>query len=285
MIAMRELGALGKAARVVRRAGLGGALRGSMDLVDRALVRAGVPPLAAEVGGVEFRGYLRHRGFLEYIQQGMPGERFYGSLLLGALDERTTFVDAGAHIGVYSLLACRRARRVLAFEPDPYNLAALHANVDRCGCANIEIRPQAIADRAGRSSFRSFRSTFSGSLAPRNVDAFQELDVELVRLDDVLIDSDLTSLVVKLDVEGAEPLALVGMRTIAREATKLVIFAEINPEALEAGGWSAEQLVQDLLTSGMECDWIDEDRGALEPIESSRLQRRGNLMCVKGSSG
>jgi hypothetical protein len=95
----------------------------------------------------------------------------------------------------------------------------------------------------------------------------------------------LTSLVVKLDVEGAEPLALVGMRMMAREAGKLVIFAEINPQALEAGGWSAEQLVQDLLTTGMECVWIDEDRSALEPIDSSRLYRRGNLMCVKGSSG
>src|SRR5213596_1475545 len=142
----------------------------------------------------------------------MPEERFYRSLVVDAVDGQTTFVDGGAHIGVYTLLAARCAARVIAFEPDPYNFAALRRNIAAAGCENVEIRAQAVADRNGRATFRAFRSTFSGSLLPREMDEYREFETEIVRLDDALADVDLRTLVVKLDVEGAEPLALLGMQ-------------------------------------------------------------------------
>jgi FkbM family methyltransferase len=279
MTAMRAVGALGTAARVVRRVGLGRVLRGSIDLTDRALVSAGVPPLAAEVDGVEFRGFLRHRGFLEYIQQGMPDERLYRSLLLGALDERTTFVDAGAHIGVYTVFGSDPARRVVAFEPDPYNFAALRRNVKAAGCTNVEIRPEAVADRPGRAPFRAFRSTFSGSLLPREVDEYRDLETDVVRLDDVLTDADLDDLVVKLDVEGAEPLALSGMQRILREARRLLLVLEVNPEALEAGGSSPQKLMDELVAADLECLYVHEDRQVLRPVPARGSLEKGNVAC------
>jgi FkbM family methyltransferase len=279
MTAMRAVGALGTAARVVRRVGLGRVLRGSIDLTDRALVSAGVPPLAAEVDGVEFRGFLRHRGFLEYIQQGMPDERLYRSLLLGALDERTTFVDAGAHIGVYTVFGSDPARRVVAFEPDPYNFAALRRNVKAAGCTNVEIRPEAVADRPGRAPFRAFRSTFSGSLLPREVDEYRDLETDVVRLDDVLTDADLDDLVVKLDVEGAEPLALSGMQRILREARLLLLVLEVNPEALEAGGSSPQKLMDELVAADLECLYVHEDRQVLRPVPARGSLEKGNVAC------
>jgi FkbM family methyltransferase len=279
MTAMRAVGALGTAARVVRRVGLGRVLRGSIDLTDRALVSAGVPPLVAEVDGVEFRGFLRHRGFLEYIQQGMPDERLYRSLLLGALDERTTFVDAGAHIGVYTVLGSDRARRVVAFEPDPYNFAALRRNVKAAGCTNVEIRREAVADKPGRAPFRAFRSTFSGSLLPREVDEYRDLETDVVRLDDVLTDADLDDLVVKLDVEGAEPLALSGMQRILREARRLLLVLEVNPEALEAGGSSPQKLMDELVAADLECLYVHEDRQVLRPVPARGSLEKGNVAC------
>jgi FkbM family methyltransferase len=282
MTAMRAVGALGTAARVVRRVGLGRVLKGSIDLTDRALVSAGVAPLAAEVDGVEFRGFLRHRGFLEYIQQGLPGERLYRSLLLGALDERTTFVDAGAHIGVYTVLGSDRARRVVAFEPDPYNFAALRRNVKAAGCTNVEIRPEAVADRPGRAPFRAFRSTFSGSLLPREVDEYREFEVEVVCLDDVFAKADIERLVVKLDLEGAEPLALEGMEKILRRTDMLVLFVELNPEALDTGRSSANSFIGGLAQLPLKRAFVDESRRELVPLEEIRSPPKGNIMCWKG---
>ena len=281
MTSPRLLKALGGAAASARGVGLGRALNVGIDTIDAVLLRAGAPILKASNGSVELRGFLRHRGFLAYVSNGMQEESYYRRLLVAAVDSHTTFVDAGAHIGVYTLLTCSRARRVIAFEPDPYNLAALERNVKDSACANVEIRAEAVADRATQTAFRAFRSTFSGSLAPREVDAYQELEVKTIALDDVLADADLGSLVVKLDVEGAEPLALAGMRKAIRRARKLTIFAEVNPEALEAGGSSAERLIEDFFKTDLTCSSIDEKKRALEPLRVASSAKKANILCWK----
>ena len=275
------LSLLGAGAALARRARLGRALAVMMDAADRVLLRTLTPPLATSVEGLELRGYLRHRGFLEYVAQGMAEETFYRSLLLRSVDSETTFVDGGAHIGVYTILMCRRARRVVVFEPDPYNVAALERNVRRAGCSNVEIHVAALANESGQATFRAFRSTFSGSLAAREVDDYREFATDVVSLDEVLDDADLRALVVKLDVEGAEPLALVGMRETIRDAARLVLFVEVNPEALEAGGSSAQRLLEDLLASGMECAFADEEARALVPMRETAPLSKGNLVCRK----
>jgi FkbM family methyltransferase len=284
MSVIRALGALGTAARGVRRVGLGRALSLGLDATDRALLRGGLLPLETQVDGIELRGYLRHRGFLDYVARGMPEESFYRSLLVGAVDRRTTFVDAGAHIGVYTVLASRRARRVIAFEPNPYNLAALRRNVDAASCANVEIRAQAIADRTGRGTFRAFRSTLSGSLLPREVDQYREIETETIALDDVLSQADLDRLVVKIDVEGAEPLALLGMHRALREARALFLFIEVNPEALAAGGWTPSAVIDELLAMRLECAFICEFQQNLLVLQKGATIEKGNLACWRGST-
>jgi hypothetical protein len=50
-------------------------------------------------------------------------------LLPNLMDKDTVFVDVGAYMGFYTVYACRRARSVLAVEPNPMALAYLKANV------------------------------------------------------------------------------------------------------------------------------------------------------------
>jgi FkbM family methyltransferase len=275
------LACLGRTARWARAAGLGRALALFVDCVDALLVRANAPLLGTKVDGVEFRGYLRHRNFLEYLARGTADESFYRTLLFDAVNGETTFVDAGAHIGLYTVLACSKARRVVAFEPDPYNVAALRRNVARCGCTNVETHAQALADRGGRAPFRAFRSTFSGSLIPRDVDDYREFEAELVSLDWVLNEGDLDNLVVKLDVEGAEPLAIAGMRDTIRRARSLTLFIEVNPQALETGGSSAKLVIETLLAADMECAWVDEEQRSLMPLREAGPLPKGNVVCEK----
>jgi hypothetical protein len=119
MTGARGLSSFGAAAESARRAGLGGALNALIDATDAVPLQAGTPILRTSNGTLELRRYLRHRGFLEYVSDGMKEESFYQGPLVAAVDSDATFVDAGAHIGVYTLLTCGRERRVLAFEPDP----------------------------------------------------------------------------------------------------------------------------------------------------------------------
>jgi len=282
-MATKTLGFLGGAANRARRAGLGDAVDLVVDALDRLLLRTKVAPLRATCRGASLRGYLRHRSFLAYVDSGMPNERHYQDLLLRTIHEETTFVDGGAHIGLYTVLGSRRARRVVAFEPDPYNLTALRANVARARCTNVEVRADALADRSGSASFRAFRSTIGSSLIARKAGKYHEVEVDLAALDDVLDPGDLEDLVIKLDVEGAERLALAGMRNTIRDARNLRIFVEVNPSALEAGGASAEDLLADLRATHFHCAEVDEQRSALTPLVKGWQRKTGNVLCEKSA--
>jgi hypothetical protein len=96
-------------------------VRGAVAVADAVLVRLRIAPLRVVVEGVPVRGFLRHRSFL--AEAARP-RTTYAQLFLSLLRPGTTVVDGGAHVGLYSLLAARRAERVFAVEPDAYNLAA-----------------------------------------------------------------------------------------------------------------------------------------------------------------
>jgi FkbM family methyltransferase len=280
-VSAKVLALLGNAARRAQRAGLGRLVNALVDALDLVLLRVRVTPLAATSEGMVLRGYLRHRSFLAYVETGIGDERFYRDLILRNVKRETTFVDGGAHLGLYTLLASESARRVVAFEPDPYNAAALRTNVASAGCENVEIYADALAERCGSATFRAFRSTISGSLVAREVGDYAELTVQVRTLDDILDESDLENLVIKLDLEGAEPLALIGMRETIARAHDLTIFVEVNPAALQAGGWTADRLLADLLAAQLCCALVDEKRRTLVPLMEAQDLPKTNLVCWK----
>jgi FkbM family methyltransferase len=246
-------------------------------------MRTARPPLAASVDGVELRGYLRHRSFLAHVARG-DYEPYYRRLLLDELDEQTLFVDAGAHVGMYTLLAAPRVRTVVALEPDPYNVVALRRNVERARLENVRIVEKAVADRTGRAGFRSFHGTVSGSLVPRESGPYRAIETELTTVDEELGADAVGRVVVKLDVEGAEPLALSGIRETLARADAFVAFVEVNPQALVAGGSSPADLVRRAIDAGLECAFVDERAQALEPVTAPRELPKGNLRCRKRAS-
>jgi FkbM family methyltransferase len=277
------LSVLGAGARAARRAGLGGALRVGRDAADALFVRAGRPPLRATLDGVEVRGYLRHRSFLAHVSRGTY-EPMLRRLFERALSEGATVVDAGAHVGLYTLLAARRVGprgRVVAFEPDPYNAAALERNLRREGCANVSLVRKAVADAAGRVEFHQSLGTISSSFQARSGRGpFRTLVADLTTIDSCLRGLELDRLVVKLDVEGAEPLALEGLTATLGRANSAVLFVEANPPALAAAGSDPAKLFAKLRALGFEPALIDEDEEMLVPAGTT-LTRPGNLYCAR----
>jgi FkbM family methyltransferase len=278
---MSALAALGRAARLSRRIGLERPLDAVVGTADLAFLRLGRPPLAASVDGIDVHGYLRHRSFLAHVSSGMY-EPFLRSLIDAELRPGVVLADCGAHIGLYSALACSRGARAVAFEPDPYNAAALRRNVAGC---DVRVVQKAVADRTGRATFHAFAGTIAGSLVDRaDRPPGSSFEAELTTLDVELAGEDLTDLVVKVDVEGAEPLALAGMRQSVVRAERLALVVEVNPEALSAAGSSPEELVAAVLGVGLECWFVDEAKRDLEPVRAAAALRKGNLLCRKAVS-
>jgi FkbM family methyltransferase len=271
----RALSTLGTGARWARGAGLGRVMRAGRDGVDAVFLRLGRPPLRAEAGGLTLRGYLRHRSFLAHVASGTYEpeyrRRFEQELRPGA-----TVVDAGAHIGTYTLLASRAvgdAGRVIAIEPDPYNARALEANVRREGRRNVAIVRKAVADAPGRAPFQQSLGTISSSFEAREGRGpFRELELEVTSVDTELAAIDVDALVVKLDVEGAEPRALAGMTETIARAASVALFLEVNPSALAVSGSDEASLLAQVDALGLEPTPIGDERVGSGPT---------NLLCVR----
>jgi FkbM family methyltransferase len=246
---------LGAAAAAARSIGLRGAARSVAFGLDAILLRVRRPPLTAHVDGVSIRGFLRHRSFLA---ETMRPRATYAELFQKLLRSGMAVVDGGAHVGLYTVLAARGvgpAGFVIALEPDRYNLAALRVNVDRLGAANVEVVAEALADGAGTARFYETRSTIGSSLIERD-----DAGVAMVRttsIDLLLQGREADELLVKLNIEGAEPLALAGMRDVLSRIERVAMLIEVNPSLLETAGEDVGGLVAGLRAQGFAVEYVD----------------------------
>jgi FkbM family methyltransferase len=111
-----------------------------------------------------------------------------------------TVVDAGAHLGLFALLASAHAEKVFAFEAHPENFAALTANIARNGRGNIVPRQCAVWSAPGRVQLVEGPHSGAGSILAGDGRAF---DVEAETLDSIVAETGPVDLL-KIDIEGAE---------------------------------------------------------------------------------
>ncbi|MGC8626433.1 MAG: FkbM family methyltransferase [Acidimicrobiales bacterium] len=158
----------------------------------------------------------------------------------------STFVDIGANVGWFSLLGASLVGpggRVVAVEPNPSNVALLTKSAEENGFANLDVLNMALSDRSSAVALETDGS--NGRIVPIEgpprspvraswVVAAQPLDEALATMALSRVD------MVKLDVEGAEPLVLRGAAsTLARY--RPVIITEFFPRALDASPWGDAQ--------------------------------------------
>lgn len=143
----------------------------------------------------------------------------YGSALTDLLDMQEgpfRFVDVGANIGIFSLVALQSAQcvGVDAYEPDPGTLPELRANLERCGRSDWRIHPFALSNEPGRAALARIRGHSGGSSIVKPAAADQD-EVPVTCVDGAhlleLVGAESPPLIVKLDVEAAEHLALAGL--------------------------------------------------------------------------
>lgn len=157
------------------------------------------------------------------------------------------FVDGGANIGLFTLVAAERvgpSGRVIAVEPGPVR-RCLERNLDLNKYRWVDVHAVALGNVVERRAFTYFDGEGSGlsSFAPSQSGG-QVVQVDVRRLDD-LVPAELLDRVklVKLDLEGAEVEALGGAKNLL-ERTTADFLVEIEASHLARQGATAEQLCQ-----------------------------------------
>lgn len=162
-------------------------------------------------------------------------------------------VDVGANVGYYSLLASRlvgASGRVYAFEPDPVAFTYLAKNLDLNGCKNVVAVAQAISDATATMKFVRDPHGAEGFLMRR---ALTEgtLPVQAITLDRFFASQGWPTVhLVKMDIEGGEEAALIGMRELRRRNSSMRLIMEFNLGSLRRAGASPSSLAASLLDTG-----------------------------------
>ncbi len=145
-----------------------------------------------------------------------------------------TFVDIGAHVGYFSVLASKRVGptgRVIAFEPEARNLDLLERNLWRNGCDNAAVVPYACSDRPQDLSLVLIEENRG---AHHLVPAGQgDVPVRCVRPDDVLSG---TVDVVKIDAQGYDHEVVAGLRRTWTACPDLEMLVELSYTELDRRG-------------------------------------------------
>lgn len=154
-------------------------------------------------------------------------------LFLDSLSPGFHVLDVGANVGLFSLLAAGRVGpegRVYSIEPVSKNVRSLCAGIHRNGFANICLFPVAASDRAGVIAVMRYDDSSNGIV---DSELSMSEGVEFVptqRLDFLLAGVPRLD-VIKIDIEGYEPVAWGGLKTLVEKHRPLV-FSEFSPIAI-----------------------------------------------------
>lgn len=144
-----------------------------------------------------------------------------------------TMIDAGANIGYFTLIAARAVGphgHVYAFEPVPATVELLKKNVEVNGYNDrVTIVPKALTNK--NTKVRIFLDSLHSGVSSmfRNGHEKDFVDVEGISLDEFFAKQDWPPIhLIKMDIEGAEKLALDGMRELSYRNPELNLVVEVN---------------------------------------------------------
>ena len=210
----------------------------------------------AESAFIPHVGWLQHdRGeeVISLLRQGYfeAHEQAFFYLYLRPGD---TFIDGGAHIGLYSVIAHRTMGGrgvILAAEPNASTAAHLRTNLESNGVTGVTVVPAALWKEPGRIGFvkeAQGRAAFAHvSFEPDQSGA----TVPAVTLDGLIAEAGLPRVaLVKIDVEGAEPEALQGAAESIRNDMLPLLMVEVAEHNLRSRGLATHDLVSQLQSMG-----------------------------------
>jgi FkbM family methyltransferase len=237
-------------------------------------------------GNSKFNCYLReHMGGQIFFRGSYSGEQL--TLLARLLKSDSVFIDAGANQGEFSITAASVAKRgkVISFEPVAEYRQRLITNIQLNGFNHVQVLPIALGEQDGSWPIYDMQENFFDgtrheglpTLFP-SVNRRHEREVVTVRrLDDVLAGLAIARVdVMKLDIEGAEWIALRGATNTLKKFHPILIF-EIGRETCQAAGYEPERFAQWVIGQGYRIEKII-DGGKTQAIMPDQLGDFQNIV-------
>ena len=193
------------------------------------------------------------------------------------------FLDVGANIGFYSLLASTligSTGTVDAFEPTPSTALRLQENLDLNGINCVLVHQAAVGNAAGIVRFHEERDDSLNRMRTGNDSDAGDIEVHCVRLADVVGDRQYA--LGKMDIEGAELAALEGAEPMLAKQNPPVWLLEVN-ENLEYYGYTESELWGWLTSRGYDIAVYNSDTRDVQFCDENwlcQLNRSDNVLAI-----
>lgn len=205
--------------------------------------------------------------------------------MMGRLRDGDVFVDVGANVGYFTLLASRLvgpSGRVVAIEASSSIMKDLHQNLALNPTDNVRAVCAAVSESAGVAPFYVGPSShigLSGMLDGPELELEGMVPTE--SLCHLLTDDEIRrARLIKIDIEGAELLAIRGMQSMLTNGrSDLEVMVEVDPGRLERQGLEVAEIFETFQTNGFFPYAIENDYTASGYMtrRRSRPERLTNL--------
>lgn len=181
----------------------------------------------------------------------------------------SVFVDIGANVGWHSMLAASivgATGRVVAIEPNPDNARLIAHSIAHNELTNVSLVPLALGDSIGYAAFRSAIGSNGGFVDGDEADPIAPgvTIVPTIRLDDLGIERiD----VIKIDVEGAEPIVFRGAGVAIERDHPAIIFEFSCEMTGRVGGANPRDHLKMFEAYGYRLSLIGKPDGALIAVD------------------
>lgn len=199
--------------------------------------------------------------------------------------------DVGAHIGYYSLILSRlvgKRGKVYAFEPDPINFQILKKNKFLNKLNNLKIVRIAISDKIGKTRLFLSKTNTGDHRIYNNNTKRDFITVKATTLDNYLNSFDKRVDLIKMDIQGAEMVALKGMINCIEKNPDIMLITEFWPEGLRGFGVNPIDFLNLLDKLNFNIYNINEQKSKIELVSKTELinlyrnkNSFTNLLCTK----
>jgi FkbM family methyltransferase len=181
-------------------------------------------------------------------------ERLETAMLRRMLRPGMTFVDVGANVGYFTLLAAKAVQssgRVISFEPSLYLHDLLASTIRANGLSQVTLVSSGLGNKAGFANL--YLNPSFGNNSPTMVEhtASEVTRVQVLRLDDYLVGHEISTIdLLKIDVEGFEPRVLEGASEALASGKIKAVLCEFNDHWLRLNSSSPADLWKALTEAG-----------------------------------
>lgn len=191
-----------------------------------------------------------------------------------------TVVDIGANVGLYTAIAAAKVGprgTIVAIEPHPESYRHLSMTVAENQLQTVRAFQVAAGNSKQLIPLFVTEDNKADSRIYDSTGRRENTPVQMVEVDSLLKEIGIRRVdLIKMDIQGAEALALAGMRRTLDQNPGVVIFAEFWPWGIEQTGQSPLALLDELEQAGFSFRKIDEDNRCVIDIDDPKELVRGH---------